>query len=398
MSRFFFRPAGTLRRLGWNVREAFPKAALLSGLGAMAILTPAPLLAQAINVGAVAVDTAANDTLPGTAGATASGGFGFESWIGFGYTGPANNGTFVGNSQSNGTGGGTNIGNPNAWGMYDNNGATVGDNRAMSTGLAIGQSISFDYDNGFIDTGRRQEVILYSASGGDRLSFGFTGGGTNYTALSGPGLGTSTSFATGFVTSGLHITLTRTGIDTVSATVGQAGATDVLTNLTLGGAAGSGINGITIKDNDTTSGAAHDFFTNNLNEYTPTIIAAGDLATAAPYSGGNNRIATVGSSLNFDGPAGGTVINNNIGALYNIAFNATAAGANSNGTANAAAYILTGNGGGSSLVLNGGVNNNSTNLQTINSALTLGADQAFAATNAGLTFGGKSSQLGMRWR
>ena len=351
------------------------------------------LHAQTANVGVVANDSAANDTLPSNPpGSTSTGGFGFGNWTSFGFTGAGNNGAFNGVSNNNGFTGGTNIGNTNAWGLYDNNGASVGAFRNMTTGLQVGQSLSFDYDNGFIDTGKRQEVVLFSSGTGgtDRISFGFTGGGSAYTITNAQTGATLNTFATGFVTSGLHVTITLTSATTYSATIGNAGTTDVVTG-TLTGTTGTGtaLSGVTIKDNDTTSGAAHDYFTNSLYEYTPTVIVGGStLASSTTYSGGNSRIATVGSSLNFDGPSGGTVTNGNIGTLYNIAFNATASGANTNGTTNAASYTLTGNGGGSSVTLTGGVNNNSTNLQTINSNLTLGAAQTFNATNAGLTFGG----------
>ena len=147
------------------------------------------------------------------------------------------------------------------------------------------------------------------------------------------------------------MTITLTSATTYSATIGNAGATDVVTG-TLTGTTGTGtaLSGVTIKNNDTTSGAAHDYFTNSLYEYTPTVIAGGStLASATTYSGGDSRIATVGSSLNFDGPSGGTVTNGNIGTLYNIALSATASGANTNGTTNAASYTLTGNGGGTSM-------------------------------------------------
>lgn len=341
---------------------------------------------QTANVGVNAASSNVDSTM-GNSGTGTNGGFGFAAgWTSFNFSGGGSNGTFSGPSNDNGNGG-TNIGNPNAWGIYNSNGADAGTYRPLTTGLQVGQSFSFDFDNGSIDAGRRQQVILYgSGSFNDRISFGFTGGDSLYTMQNGAG-GNIGTFATGFVSTGLHVTITLTGADTYSATIGQAGATDVLTG-TLGGTLGSGLSGVTIKDNDTTAGPAHDFFTNSLAAYTPTVIAAGTLATAATYSGGNSRIATVGSSLNFDGPAGGTVTNSNIGTLYNIAFNSAASGANSNGTTNAASYTLVGNGGGASVTLNGGVNNNSTNLQTVNCNLTLGANQTFNATNAGLTFGG----------
>ena len=59
---------------------------------------------------------------------------------------------------------------------------------------------------------------------------------------------------------------------------------------------------MTLEDNDTKSGAAHDYFTYSLYEYTPTVIAGGStLASSTTYSGGNSRIATVGSSLTIAG-------------------------------------------------------------------------------------------------
>jgi autotransporter-associated beta strand protein len=368
---FFARPVATALR----------PVIFMTGCAGGFCLTTA---AQNANVGVVAASSAADSSLTNS-GTAFNGGFGFAAgWSGFNISGGGSNGTFSAPSNNNGNGG-TNIGNPNAWGMYNSTGADAGNYRPLTTGLQVGQSFSFDFDNGSINSGRRKQVILYGSSN-DRISFGFTGGGSLYTLQNGAGV-TIGTFATGFVSTGLHVTITLTGTNTFSATIGQAGATDVITG-TLGGSAGTGLSGVTIKDNDTTAGASHDFFTNNLFQYTPTVIAAGTLATAATYSGGNSRIATVGSSLNFDGPAGGTVTNGNIGTLYNITFNGTASGANNNGTTNAASYTLTGNGGGASVTLNGGVNNNSSNLQTVNSNLTIGANQTFNAAGAGLTFGG----------
>jgi fibronectin-binding autotransporter adhesin len=348
-------------------------------------------LCQTANVGVIANDNAGNDQLPAQTGSgTTNGGFGMGAWNSFNFGSTSNNGTFNGDPRNNGNGGGTsNLIGTNAWGMYDNNGAVVGDFRNFTNGLQIGQSVSIDFDSGFIDNTKRKEIIVFSTGtgGSDRLSVGFTGGASNYNTL----IGTGANFNQGFSQNDVHITITLTGTNTFSATIGTAGTTDVVTG-TLGGTAGTGVGailgGITIKENDTTSGSSHDFFTNNIYEYTPTVIAAGNLNTSAVYSGGNSRIATQGSSLNFDGPAGGTVTNNYLNTIYNIAFNATASGANSNGTTNAASYTLTGNGTGTSVTLNGGVDNNSSNLQTINSNLKLGGGQSFNATNGDLSFGG----------
>lgn len=206
---------------------------LVSAIGAVAT---GALHAQTANVGVVANDSAANDTLPSNPpGSTSTGGFGFGNWTSFGFTGAGNNGAFNGVSNNNGFGGGTNIGNTNAWSLYNNNGASVGAFRSMTTGLQVGQSLSFDYDNGFIDTGKRQEVVLFSngAGGTDRISFGFTGGGA-YTFTNVQTGAILNTFATGFTTSGLHVTITLTSATTYSATIGQAGATDVVTGtLTL---------------------------------------------------------------------------------------------------------------------------------------------------------------------
>ena len=142
---------------------------LVSAIGAVAT---GALHAQTANVGVVANDSAANDTLPSNPpGSTSTGGFGFGNWTSFGFTGAGNNGAFNGVSNNNGFTGGTNIGNTNAWGMYDSSGAVVGAFRSMTTGLQVGQSLSFDYDNGFIDTGKRQEVVLFSNGTGGRIEF-----------------------------------------------------------------------------------------------------------------------------------------------------------------------------------------------------------------------------------
>ena len=355
-------------------------------------------MASNTNVGVSANDNGSNDSMP-TSGTGTNAGFGFSAgWAAFGFDGNvSNDGTFTSSSTTiNGNSGccgqTVNIGSPNqAWGIYTNKGDLgEGASRSFSTGLSVGQSVSFDFDNGFIDNGKRVEVIL-SGSGGDRLDFGFTGGQSNYSIA----IATGGNFAKGFSTDGFHVTLTLTGTNTYTATIstynGTLVGTDTVTG-TLGGTAGSAISSIIVKDNNGTTGNDHNFYTNNVSEYTPTVIAAGSLSSTSVYSGGASRVANAGGSLAFDGTAGGIVTNDSFNSLYNITFNGGngSAGTNNTGTTNAASYTLTGNGttGNSSVTLNGGVNNNSSNPQTINSNLKLGGSQTFAATSGDLSFGG----------
>lgn len=117
-------------------------------------------------------------------------------------------GSFLGNSGTNGDGVGAGAGT-SAWAMYANSGqsataasvafsALVG--RALNT---TGDSVSIDFDNGFIDNGAMTGVRFLS--GATTVStFSFTGGGSVYQIAD----NTNSSSGIGFTDNGFNISLT----------------------------------------------------------------------------------------------------------------------------------------------------------------------------------------------
>ncbi|MEN1679957.1 MAG: hypothetical protein AAGJ46_10210 [Planctomycetota bacterium] len=126
-----------------------------------------------------------------------------------GGAGPANAGSFVGNSASNANGSAAGAGDP-AWGLYANSGQTSTAS-ANVTGLMgrslflAGDSISLSFDNGFIDSGRSAGVRFFDSSGAQVSQLDFTGGGTNSYFLVDNAV---TQTGVGFTGDGFDLTLT----------------------------------------------------------------------------------------------------------------------------------------------------------------------------------------------
>jgi hypothetical protein len=103
------------------------------------------------------------------------------------------NGDFHGNSANNGGSGGSGAGaGSDAWAMYANSGQTATSSAAVTplTGLSvshIGDYISLDFDNGFIDGGSSVGVRFLDSNSNVRLTFQFVGGNTDYQILDASG-------------------------------------------------------------------------------------------------------------------------------------------------------------------------------------------------------------------
>lgn len=165
-----------------------------------------PLLASAF----VADDSAQNygSWTPGS-----NGGYGYGPWSLNPWPNSGVSGFFLATSNGNGSGAGPGIDSPNgtAFGLYSNSGIAAAAVRPLLTPMAFGQTFSIDFDNGWIDPGGRDEVVLRSGGLG-QMTVGFSGGMNVYDvydASGGPILSTI-----GFTDGGIHIDITQTSIAT----------------------------------------------------------------------------------------------------------------------------------------------------------------------------------------
>ncbi|WP_146446762.1 hypothetical protein [Botrimarina colliarenosi] len=128
-----------------------------------------------------------------------------------GGTSPVNGGSFLGNSAANAGGAsGAGAGNP-AWGIYANSGAFVtatADIAALAgRNLSLaGDSVSLDFDNGWIDASRFVGVQFFDSFGVVVSQFSFTGGNANYSLDD----VVTTDTGIGFTGDGFEIKLTLT--------------------------------------------------------------------------------------------------------------------------------------------------------------------------------------------
>ncbi len=358
------------------------------------------------NVGVIATDDESNTGYTGSWGTpvTDPTHYGFGSWTndGNGGSGGFFNGTSNGND--NGTGGLTNIDSTNgkSWGMFTGGAGIVDAFRsftdvtsaqATASTLQIGQTLRFDMDNGNIATSNSVGFSLRNATGQNVFEFFFTGGGSDYSYNDSTGVHTTTI---PFTRAGLRTEFTMTSATTYTFSIYAGGtSTTPLQTITGGTIPISGTSPGTIIatlrpfSNSGQTGSAADAFFNTDQILLPTFVggSGNNWSTAANWSGAGITGKPVnGNSIAFNGtPASLTSNNDALTSFYNISFNGTATPiTNGPTTTNAGAYTLTGN----ALTINGGVDNNSTNTQTINIPLTLGAAQSFNATNGNLVFGG----------
>ena len=169
-------------------------------------------------------------------------GFGFEPWQ-FVVTGSA--GMFLGDSTQNGgaglgdafSSGGINSPNNRAWGVFANNGGTADAIRPFQSALAVGQTFSVDFDNGFIDAGSSDGVILASTTGTVLWEFLFTGGQSAYQIFDSRGLVNTTL---PFTDDGMHIEFLLTSPTSYTFFIQQAAgpAAIISGNLAAAGAIG----------------------------------------------------------------------------------------------------------------------------------------------------------------
>ncbi len=322
-------------------------------------------------------------------------GFGYGAWSYSG--GGSNSGTFTGDANANGSGalGGANT-NGKAYGFWAKNGAQINGFRTFNSGLPVGRTFSLDVDNGYINNGSTVGYALRNSSAVQLFEIYFAGGGSAYQISTGGNTASPTYASTGigFTDKGLHVEVTLTSGTTYTATISAAGAPNqtFTGNLITPSSGTSDVADVRVYNVNAGSGSTNDAYFNSPTVVLPTWNGQSVGSGGGTFSNGSNWAAHApvnGGSIAFDG-TGSTVNNNLLTSVYNIAFNATGNPATGNNTTNAGAYTLTG----SAVTINGGIDNNSTNLQTINNNLTLGASQSFNATNGALTLGGSIAMGG----
>lgn len=183
-------------------------------------------------------------------------------------------GHFVGDSTTNGDGDTTSpTGDINtsgkAWAMYANGGKTAGAARPLNGALTVGQSISLNMDNGWIDSPTDLFGLgtvgfsLRNSSGENVWEFFFKGGDSTYTVNAGSATGGTLP---GFTDEGLSINFTLTSATTYSADVAVLGGTPVtVTGNLFAPTNGTAISDIRLFNYNGGSGGPHNAFFNNLS-------------------------------------------------------------------------------------------------------------------------------------
>lgn len=206
-----------------------------------------------------------------------NGGSGFGPWI---FTGnaPINsqwNGFYIGSSTNNGDGSEPGIDvNGESWGLYANNGNLATAYRSFDS-LKVGQSFALSMENGYIDSGNWIGFALRNGNAtdgpldydtGSRFQFWFIGGYSDY-YINDAGQQDTGIF---FTDSGMRLVFTLTSADTYSLQVVQKASSTTNTYTgTLGGAAGSGINSISLFNINAGSSPYNDLFFNSFEITTP---------------------------------------------------------------------------------------------------------------------------------
>lgn len=171
--------------------------------------------------------------------------------------------TSGGSGGSSGTfTGASDIGNP-SWGFYANNGETSQALYDFAGGaLTVGQTVSFQIDNGNIQPGGTVGIGLQNiGSGQNRFETYFSGGQSNYSRLDSAGV---SSTGVGFTSSGLTFAFTLTGADTYSIDITPIGSSTTTLTGTLGGNAGSGVDRLRFFNFNAGAGGGSDAFLNNI--------------------------------------------------------------------------------------------------------------------------------------
>ena len=201
-------------------------------------------------------------------------------------------GAFVGDSRGNnnpaGASGDSNsdldinsTGNK-AWGMYANTANELYAVRPFSGALDVGQTVSFTFDNGNVDSTRVLGVRLL-ANAADiatrQFELRFVGGDSFYTVVAGANQTTTH----GFTREGIRASFTLTGTNSYSLDVTrlQSGVTQTITGSLINPGGNTAINGIAFRNLAAGSGATNDGYFNSISVPEPTSLAMAGVGAMA---------------------------------------------------------------------------------------------------------------------
>jgi hypothetical protein len=245
----------------------------------VAVAAAALAVALPITAGAatLAADDASDPTYAAGFDAGMNGGTGLQPWI---INQELNSGRFVGDSGSNGFGDFNGNGDINttgtlsqgqAWGLYANTGNLSDAIRPFNAPLKVGDTLSFSFDNGFVDNGGTVGIGLRNSSNENVFEIYFSGGDSfyKYTDAAGP-----TDSTLQFTSDGFDVVFTLTGATEYSVTTTiLGGASDTKTGTLSAPAGGQVIDRIRFFNFNAGNGSAADYFFNK-------ITITGDEATA----------------------------------------------------------------------------------------------------------------------
>jgi hypothetical protein len=219
-----------------------------------------------------------------------NGGSGFGTWsFGNSNSNGAQDGEFIGNSTSNGSGshadgintstsnGGTNT--SAAFGFYANSSQQALVTRNFNNALSIGQSFDVNMDIGYINSGADDGISLHNSSGTFLLALYYQGGGstdsftisdgngTNYLSSSNTGSDTSNNTAITFAEGnlGISVAVTQLSSTTYSMTITPLGGGSSFTmSHGVFSNGGGSIGQFVAYDNNSGTGSSNDYFVNSL--------------------------------------------------------------------------------------------------------------------------------------
>ena len=171
---------------------------------------------------------------------------------------PSMNGSFLGDSGTNGgAGAGTAGAGTSAWALYANTGNIVTATHIFDGGaLTIGQTVSMQLDTGFLDGGASPGsagLRLLGSGGAFRFALSFIGGDSDYRYYDDATSGTAVH---GFTDAGFTFSFTLTSATTYTASV-TGGST-------WSGSVAAGVEQIQFYNEHTGTGDADNVFANNL--------------------------------------------------------------------------------------------------------------------------------------
>lgn len=270
---------------------------------AIAAFAVAAISFQAASAAPVVSNNAADAAYNGGFLNGVEGGTGCGAWI---ISTPTNSSSFTANSRANGFGGGGGINTPGgssgrAWGLSSSDGATATATLPFDAPVAVGHSVKFWYDNGFMETGGTARAALQNSSGEDLLYLGFTGGG-GFDVVDAGG---ATSTGLGFTSDGFSVEITLLTASTYSATITKYfdGSSSTVTGTLLSPAGGQAVDRVAFSAIAMApSGLSGDqgwffHFNNVIVDDNAEAIVASDSAADGGYDGGFFDTTTGGMGL-----------------------------------------------------------------------------------------------------